>query len=175
VHEASFREAEEATAHRASGFNEANVAAVQARNRLQNLRLDLERSVGALQILADREAARRRQLADLEERVSAWQELDELRARTKATAESHRPAAEAVETSEARVGETKSAIAAEDEQLRGIRLEREAAMRHESGLAVQRAEVQTRLEDLVASVQEDMGVDLGQALSAARENEVRRA
>jgi chromosome segregation protein len=174
VHEASFREAEEATALATSGFNEANVAAVQARNRLQNLRLDLERSVGALQILADREAARRRQFADLEERVSAWQEsLDELRARTKSTAESHRPAAEAVEASEARVGETKSAIAAEDEQLRGIRLEREAAMRHESGLAVQRAEVQTRLEDLVASVQEDMSLDLGQALSdSARENEV---
>jgi chromosome segregation protein len=159
--EVIYREAEDAAASASVVFNEANVAAIQARNRVHNLKLDLQRTDSALQALSDRHLVRERQTSDLEERVAGWQdELDALRAKSTAAAEAHRPAEELLQANETRVAELKAGIAAEDERLRALRIEREAAIRVENGHAVQRAETKTRLDDLLDNTREDMGVDL---------------
>ena len=159
--EAAFAGIEEASRKAFSLFNEANITAVQARNRMDNLKRELTRVRSDIETLTSRAEQRKeaivqltRQRAQLEERCNTLQETIKERQQGRLELD------EAVSAAKDRLMETKVAISELEARLRDIRRERETAMRGESDRAVRRAELETRLEDLLASFQEDHELDL---------------
>ena len=159
--EAAFAGIEEASRKAFSLFNEANITAVQTRNRLDNLKRDVLRTREDISRLEQRAA----------DRVEAVKRLNEQRATLeKRCAELQQGIAEkqeakgeldgAVTTAKESLMETKVAISEMEMRLRELRRERESAMKEESTRAVRKAELETRLEDLIASIAEDFEVDL---------------
>ncbi len=159
--EEAFSGIEEASRKAFSLFNEANIAAVQARNRMDNLKRELTRVRSDLDTLTRRAEERKtsieqliKQRAELEKRCGDLQEAIKERQQGRIELD------DAVNAAKERLMETKVAISELEARLRDIRRERENAMRGESDRAVRRAELETRLEDLLASFQEDHELDL---------------
>jgi chromosome segregation protein len=151
--EAAEREARDA-------FSEANVAAIEARNRHDNLQRDLERTRERLDDLDTRTEERAQELDDLQETIEAAQDRQsELDAQIESVRAQRAEHDEAVQEAETALHATKSTIAEVETQLRRLRQEREKAMREENQRAVRLAEVQTRTEDLLESIDEDFEVD----------------
>ena len=153
--EEQFRMAE-ADNHKAlSTFNEASIAAVQARNHYDNLLRDLERNKQDTTNLQSQKAAREEHIQSLLHKTkdnedvirSVEQQLEALYA--------HRSVLEqAVDEMEQVRQEAKLSISELEVKLRTIRQTREQSLRSESSRAVQLAEVQTRISELIKGVEE---------------------
>jgi chromosome segregation protein len=159
--EAAFAGIEEASRKAFSLFNEANITAVQTRNRLDNLKRDAVRNredIARLeQRAADRiEAAKQltTQRSDLEKRCAGLQVTIQEKQEARGVLD------EAVTAVKLSLMETKVAISEMETRLRELRRDRESTMREESNRAVRQAELETRLEDLLSSVAEDFEIDL---------------
>lgn len=159
--EAAFAGIEEASRKAFSLFNEANIAAVQTRNRMDNLKRELTRVRSDIQTLTERAEQRKHaiveltaQRAALETRCASLQETIQERQQGRLELD------EAVLKSKESLMETKVAISELEARLREIRREREAAMKGESDRAVRRAELETRREDLLGTFSEDHELDL---------------
>jgi len=159
--EAAFAGIEEASRKAFSLFNEANIAAVQARNRMDNLKRELTRVRSDIETLTRRAEERKNaivqltgQRKELETRCASLQETIKERQQGRLELD------EAVSVAKESLMETKVAISELEARLREIRRERETAMKGESDRAVRRAELETRLEDLLESFNEDHELDL---------------
>jgi len=159
--EEALDEAEEAERNAVDAFSEANVAAVEARNRVQNLERELERTREQIEDI-DRQTDRRTeeiaQLRDtIESAMDAQSDLDE---KIEAAREGRDEREADVEEAEEALGATKKQINDVEKRLREIRQEREAAVKAENQAAVRLAEIGTRMQDLLESVDEDYERDL---------------
>lgn len=159
--EEAFAGIEEASRKAFSLFNEANITAVQARNRMDNLKRELTRVRADLETLTRRAEERKgateqllKQRQELQTRCNELQETIQERQKGRLELD------EAVSAAKERLMETKVEISELEARLRELRRERESAMRGESDRAVRRAELETRLEDLLASFDEDHELDL---------------
>ena len=161
--EASLTEAEEAASSASRHYNEAHVTAIQERNRLENLQREAERIEAARKNIQARKAERRRHQQSLSEQIASWQsELDELKKSSEAIAENRNPLEEAVGDRMTSVSAAREAIAEIELQLKQLRQDREQKISLENQHAVSRAEVNTRLEDLVESILTDFEIRLGE-------------
>lgn len=159
--EAAFSGIEEASRKAYSLFNEANITAVQTRNRLDNLKRELTRVRADLETLERRAEERRQAIVRLtSQRGELETRCEQLRATIQERQDGRLTLDEAVSAAKEQLMETKVAISELEARLREIRRERETAMRGESDRAIRRAELETRLEDLLASFKEDHELDL---------------
>ena len=160
--EKEFVDAEQRSAELSASYNELHVSTIQVQNRLDGLLKDTARVRESIEMMDRRAEERSAHVATLSADVGAWQEeLDQLRETTAEQSGGRAPLEEAVETALRNVAETKQLIGEVEAELKTVRAEREDRIRKENQFAVQRAEVETRLEDLVASVREDYDVSLG--------------
>ena len=159
--EDALDEAEDEERAAVDAFSEANVAAVEAKNRLQNLERDLDRTQSRINEI-DRQSERRaEEIASLEETIEeALDAQSDLDARIETAREARADYEEGVDTAEAALKETKERINDIEKKLRTIRQDREAAVRKENQAAVRLAEIDTRMDDLLDSVDEDYERDL---------------
>jgi len=144
-------------------FGEAQVEAVEARNRVESLAQDLERTRQQIADL-DRRAERRTQKIDdhestIEEALDAQTELDEKIASIRDERETHD---QSVEDAEEAVQDVKEQIDAAESHLRTLRRKREKALEQKNDAAVERAEVETRIRDLLESIEADFDRDLAE-------------
>lgn len=160
--EGAFQDAEAESRAAQDRFSQANVAAVEARNRCDNLRRDLDRTLRESEALEQRAEGLQTHLATLMQTIETTGErenrvqhqLDEIRAQ--------RAGLEAdVAEAKAALLQTKVAIDEVEVRLRGLRQAREEAMREENARAVRQAEIHTRKEDLIDSIREGFGLALG--------------
>ncbi|ARA94174.1 chromosome segregation protein SMC [Rhodothermaceae bacterium RA] len=157
----AFQTAEAESRAAMQRFSEAHVAAVQARNRLDNLRRDRERTQQALHDLDARAHARAEHLDALAATLTdAEHHLHRLTEQIDAAGDEQATRQRAVDEAHTELQRTKKQIADIDAVLRGLRRNREQQMREENLRAVRLAEVDTRLNDLVANVREDFDLDL---------------
>lgn len=159
--EAAFEGIEEASREAFSLFNEANVASVQIRNRLDNLRRDLRRTQEDLEAIERAAVERARSLESLagqkEQLEGRCAELQE----TIRTLQDERGALDdRVSEAKTALMETKVEISDLEARLREQRRDREQTMKQENRLAVEAASIETRLNDLVADIEEDFEIDL---------------
>jgi len=159
--EEALEEAEAREREAVDAFSDAQVAAVEARNRLDNLEQDLERARERIQEIDRRTDERAQKIEEfestIEEALDKQTELDEQIESIRAKRESHD---EAVEAAEEALQETKSEIAEAESNLRSLRQERESALNQKNEAAVHLAEVETRIQDVVESVEADFERDL---------------
>ncbi|MDA0874267.1 MAG: chromosome segregation protein SMC, partial [Bacteroidetes bacterium] len=159
--ETAFAGIEEASRRAYSLFNEANIAAVQTRNRLDNLKRELTRVRADLETLERRAEERSKTIVGLTgQRAELETRCEQLRSTIHERQEGRLTLDEAVNVAKERLMETKVSISELEARLREIRRERETAMRGESDRAVRRAELETRLADLLSSFREDHELDL---------------
>ena len=159
--ETALDAAEERERAAVDAFSEANVAAVQARNRVENLKRELERTRERIDAIDDQTEQRATEIEQLQARIEdAMDEQSALDAKIEAIRGERDARDTAVETAEQAVRETKSAIADVEARLRQLRQEREVAVRKENEASVQLAEVETRTADLTESIAEDFERDL---------------
>jgi len=158
--EEALQRAEAAEREARDAFSAANVAAIEARNRYDNLQRDLERTRERLEDLDTRTGERAQELDGLQETIEAAQDRQsELDAKIEAVRAQRAAHDDAVQEAETALHDTKSTIATVETRLRRVRQEREQAMREENQRAVRLAEVETRTEDLLESIDEDFEVD----------------
>ena len=159
--ENDLEEAEQREREAADAFSNAQVAAVEARNRVESLEREREQTLERIEDLDRRTKEREADLQDLretiEEALDAQSDLDN---QIDALRDERASLDEAVETAETAVQTTKSTIDDVEGDLRRIRKEREAATKAENQAAVRLAEIDTRLQDLIESVEEDYDRDL---------------
>ena len=159
--EEAFAGIEEASRKAYSLFNEANIAAVQTRNRLDNLKRELTRVKSDIETLDRRAEERRNAIASLnDQQKELGTRCESLQALIKDKQEGRLALDSAVNDAKEQLMETKVAISELEARLREIRRERESAMRGENDRAIRRAELETRLEDLVESFKEDHELDI---------------
>jgi chromosome segregation protein len=155
--------AEERERAAVDAFSDANVAAVQARNRVDNLERELERTQERIRAI-DRQSEQRateidRLKARIEEALDEQSALDKKIEALRGDRDEHDSAVAAAEEA---VADTKSAVNEVEQRLRQLRQEREAAVRKENEASVRLAEVETRTEDLTESIREDYERDLAE-------------
>jgi chromosome segregation protein len=142
-------------------YSDANVAAVEARNRLQNLERDHTRTQERIATIDRQQAQRAESIASLkatiEDALDTQTTLDE---RIDDLREDRQAYEDAVDAAADAVHDAKAEIADVESELRRLRDEREQAVRQENDAAVRRAEIETRIEDLVESTQDDIGRNL---------------
>ncbi|MDA0684594.1 MAG: chromosome segregation protein SMC [Bacteroidetes bacterium] len=159
--EAAFAGIEQASREAYSLFNDANITAVQTRNRLDNLKRELVRVRSDIETLERRAEERGNAVISLTaQRTDLEKRCTELQTSIIAMQEARGELDAAVSAAKEHLMETKVAISELEARLREIRRERETAMRSESDRAVRQAELATRLEDLLASFLEDFEIDL---------------
>jgi chromosome segregation protein len=148
--------AEERERRAADAYGDANVAAVEARNRVENLEGELERTRERIDELDRRIDQRADEIDTLEGTIADAQDEQHELEDTLAALRDERAAHDtAVEEAEAALQDTKDDLASLDERLRTLRQEREAALDKKNEAAVQLAETETRLQDLRETVKED--------------------
>jgi chromosome segregation protein len=158
--EEALQQAEAAERDARDAFSDANVAAIEARNRHNNLQRDLARTRERLNDLDTRTTERAQELEDLQETIeAALDRQSELDAKIEAVRTERAEHDAAVQDADDALQETKSAINEVESALRRLRQEREKAMREENQRAVRLAEVETRIEDLLESIDEDFEID----------------
>jgi len=148
-------------------FNEANIAAVEIRNRCENQHRDLERTRQRIDELQTRFEQRKARILELEQVIdSATERLSDVKEANETISGKHRDLQEAVAYAEEAFHQTRDAINSIEGGLRGIRNRREHLMKEEHRRDVRIAEIQTRAADLVDHVQEEFGVSLPDAAAA---------
>ncbi len=159
--EAEFHEADAESRAAMTVYSDANLSAVQKHNEVDNLERDVKRNHDTIEELTAKAARLKLEIEALDvqltketERQSALKdELEHVR--------SGRPDLEqAVTVAKNQLMETKSEISSLESELRKIRQSRELQMREENTRAIRLAEIQTRMEDLVAHIAEDFDIDL---------------
>ncbi|MEQ9103238.1 MAG: chromosome segregation protein SMC [Rhodothermales bacterium] len=159
--EAAFQDIEEASREAFGLFNEANITAVQTRNRLDNLRRDLARTTNDLENLDKRATDRQSTLATLtDQKATTEKRCATLSEQIRDLQEARGALDEAVSQARNRLMDTRVEISDLEVRLRDLRREKETAVKEESRREVRLAEIATRLEDLIRSVSEDFEVDL---------------
>ncbi len=161
--ETAFLAAEAESRAAQDRFGEASVAAVEARNRHDNLERDLARTRQEVQALDRRAGERSAHLETLQQTIEAARQklallqtrIDDVRA--------HR---DGLETGVARAKtallKTRADIDEVEFRLRKLRQAREETIREENTRAVRQAEIQTRKEDLLAGIRENYDRDLAE-------------
>ncbi|MEM9666473.1 MAG: chromosome segregation protein SMC, partial [Bacteroidota bacterium] len=184
--EGTFQEAETAYRTALTHYNETHVAAVQARNRVDNLERDAARNAQEQQALRDRQDAHTALLAELGTTAETLAAQTTALSQTVATAREALSAHEhQVQERRAELRQVRQEIDAQESGLRVLRQEREATMRAEQTLAVRQAEAETRLDTLVttirdaydlevAKVEADLPADQDMAGAQARVQQLRR-
>ncbi|MFB3131618.1 MAG: AAA family ATPase, partial [Rhodothermales bacterium] len=160
--EATFQDAEAESRAAQDRFRQANVAAVEARNRYDNLQRDLDRTRRDGEALERRAEGLQMHLDTLRQTIDTagekanrlQQQIGEIRAQ-RAGLETD------VAKAKTALLKTKVAIDQAEGRLRKLRQAREEAMREENTCAVHQAEIHTRKEDLIESIREGFGVALG--------------
>lgn len=161
VAEEAFQQAEAEGRAASARYNEANIAAVQARNRRDNIKADLDRTAQGLKDLTQRAGTREQDLAALMEQIRATQgRADELQKNLDAVRNQSAEFERAVTSADEAVAQVRQAISDLEGRLRQVRQDRETLIRDEHGREVRLTEIHTRLEDLLAHVQENFGRDL---------------
>jgi chromosome segregation protein len=159
--EESFSELETAGRTAFSLFNEANILAVQTKNRYDNLIRDRSRTLEDLKRLreeADRRSASITELA--RQRTESESNTSSLEREIRELLSKRSGFEEALSQSRDAMMEVKVAISEIEVRLRDLRRAREEAMTKESDQSVRRAQISTRLSDLVLAVEEDYQIDL---------------
>ena len=158
---AALDDAEDQERAAVEAYSTANVAAVEARNRLQNLERDHTRTHERIATIDRQQEERAETIASLtstiEDALDTQTALDERIDDLRDERQTHE---DAVDRAADAVHEAKSAIGDVEADLRRLRNEREHAVGTENEAAVRRAEIETRLQDLLESVREDTGRDL---------------
>lgn len=162
--EEAFQTADAASRSAMSRFNDAGIAAVETRNRRDNLQRDLERTRQQIADLTARTEARKAHLTTLERTIADTQQQQEtLAGRITELQLAGRELQEAAAYAEEAVHQVREAINNVETELRTLRRQREGLVREEHQRAVRLAEVETRRKDLVADLQEHTGVSLPDA------------
>ena len=159
--EEALDDAESSEREAVDAFSEANVAAVEARNRLQNLERDLKRTRSDIEDI-DRQTERRtEEIASLRDTIEATMDAQSaLGEKIEAAREGRDEKEDVVEEAEEALEATKKQISEIERRLREIRRERESAVKAENQAAVKLAEIGTRMQDVLESVDEDYERDL---------------
>jgi len=159
--EEALQAAEERERDAVDAFSEAQVAAVEARNRVQNLDKDLERARNHIDEIDRQTGERSAKIEELEstieEALDAQAELDE---EIESLREERDSRDTSVERAEKALREIKAEIDEAERELRRIRREREKALEQKNEAAVALAEVETRTQDLLESMAADFDRDL---------------
>ena len=153
--EEEFRAAEAENHKALSKFNEASITAVQARNHFENLLRDVERNKEDTTTLLTQKTAREQHIQSLQLGIEEnehgskdlEEKLNELYARRSSLDASVDEAEQIRQEANLRIQELES-------KLKSIRQTREKSMRDENSHAVQLAEIQTRISELLRGVQE---------------------
>ncbi|MEM8484747.1 MAG: chromosome segregation protein SMC [Bacteroidota bacterium] len=159
--EEAFRAAEADNTRALNQFNEASIAVLQAKNHFENLTRDLDRNKLDTATLAGQRETREQHIQTLKKSISAHEA-------TRADLEKQiydlyadRPGfEEAVDKAEQARQEAISRVSELEAKLRTIRQTREKGMRAENERAVQLAEVQTRISELLRNVEENFEIAL---------------
>ncbi|MES3631011.1 MAG: chromosome segregation protein SMC [Longimonas sp.] len=161
IAETKLGKAAQAERDAVEAHNSAQLQAVEARNRVDTLERDQERlqeqraEVDAR--MSDREARIEQLGSTIETALDRQTELDEkIEAAREARADYQQAVDEAVEAVEA----TRTQVNEIEQTLRSLRQERESAVEKENKAAVRRAQIDTRLEELHANIEEDFDHDL---------------
>lgn len=154
--EETYRVAEASAQAAQERLAEANVAAVQARNHADNLQRDRDRTQREIGALVQRAEDQQQHLEGLNVTIdAAQQQRDAINTQLEDVRSGRAALDDAVTEAQKALLEVKVAIDQVEHGLRTLRQEREQRMRDENLRAVKQAEVQTRLEDLIASIAED--------------------
>ncbi len=166
--EAIFGEAEVQRRTAGQAMNEANIQVIQAENHAQNLENELRRKQEEAASLLRRAQNRQSEInLALESRGKAaqlQQQLEEELAKGYAEKANQD---ENVHQAENNVSHSRFAISADEAQIREIRRKRDDFQREENRLAVQLAERNTRLENLVQRTLDELGLDLTMVVTEA--------
>ena len=159
--ENAFSGIEEASRAAFSLFNEANITAVQTRNRLDNLKREINRTREDIEELDKRGSEREEAcLRMADQRITLEDRCSTLQVTIRSMQDARTDLDQAVSTVKDGLMETKVAISELESRLREIRRDRETAMKNESDRAIRKAALNTRLEDLIAGFAEDFDLDL---------------
>lgn len=157
----ALEEAEDRERVAVDAYSDASVAAVEARNRLENLQQDLERARERVDEIDHELESRQKKIeefdATIEEALDTQTELDKKIETVRVERESRD---EAVQTAEEALEATKAEIGEIESELRRIRQEREGVLTEKNDVAVQLAEIDTRIQDVLESVGVDFERDL---------------
>jgi len=159
--EEALAAAEQREREAVDAFSDAQVAAVKAENRVENLEQDRERAREQIDEIDRSTGARKAKIeeleADIEEALDKQTELDE---EIESLRDERETWDEAVEDAETALQETKSEIDEVEGRLRDLRREREEALEKKNEASVALAEVETRTQDLLDSMEADFDRDL---------------
>jgi chromosome segregation protein len=159
--EEALSAAEERERTAVDAFSDAQVAAVEARNRVENLEQDLERTreqIGEIDRRTGERAATIEALnGDIE---AALDTQSELGAQIDGLREERAAREAAVDEAQQALQHTKSEIDDVESRLRTLRREREDTVEQKNEASVALAEVETRTQDLLESIKADFERDL---------------
>ena len=159
--EEALAAAEEREREAVDAFSNAQVAAVEARNRVDNLEQDLERAREQIDEIDRRTGERSAKIEELESTIEeALDKQTELDEEIEALRDEREARDQSVEEAEAALQETKDEIDEVEARLRTIRRKREEALEQKNEASVTLAQVQTRTEDLLDSIEADYDRDL---------------
>ncbi len=159
--EAAFEGIEEASREAFSLFNEANITAVQTRNRLDNLKREIARTGEEIEAIEKRTGQRENAIElFIEQRGTLEAKCSDLQVSIRSKQDGRIDLDKDVSVAKESLMETKVSISELESRLREIRRDRESAMKSESDRAVRQAEIETRLEDLITGFTEDYEIDL---------------
>ncbi|MBT8470843.1 MAG: hypothetical protein KJN97_19010, partial [Deltaproteobacteria bacterium] len=162
--EERFNAAEALSRTALTAFSEANLLALEKRNDVENLERDIERTGTQIEETTERANRLSAELTQLEEMaISETGKRDVLREKLSSVRENRPDLESTVTAAKDEVMETRSNISSLEADLRKVRQSREERMREENARAVRKAEIQTRLEDLLEHVKLDFDVTLEEA------------
>ena len=159
--EAAFARTEALAREAIQSFSDANVSAVQARNYVENLQRDVERTGRDIAHLDARTEQHEGELSALDDAIEETERKCVALAQAFDSTHDERTRRGArVEEAEKALVEIKAAISDVESRLRVIRQQRDQSVRDEGQRAVRLAEVTTRRADLLEHILEDFGVSL---------------
>ncbi|HMB92950.1 MAG TPA: AAA family ATPase, partial [Rhodothermales bacterium] len=162
--EATFLTTESESRAAQDRFSEANVAAVEARNRYDNLQRDIARTHQDLETRARRAEERRDHLDTLQTTIdTAQQRLDALTEELDEIRSQRDGLEEGVSQAKSALLQIKVDIDQVEFRLRKLRQARESAIHEVNTRAVRLAENETRTEDLLASIEEAYSRNLAES------------
>ncbi|GMQ81675.1 MAG: chromosome segregation protein SMC [Rhodothermia bacterium] len=159
--ESELTEAETKSRETFSRFNEANIVAVQAANRVETLEREEQRTKEDQKTLDEESQARATRILNLRSELStALESATSLDVEIKRMRKTRGELDKAVSVSKDALMEIKISISELEVCLRDLRREREQTMADEAQQSIRKAEIKTRLDDLVQTIQEDYEIIL---------------
>ena len=153
--EEEFRAAEAENHKALAKFNEASITAVQARNHFENLLRDVERNKEDSATLLGQKSTREQHIQSLQQGIAGNEaKANEFEEKLNALYAQRSGLDAAVDEAEQARQEALVHIQELDSKLKTIRQSREKSMRDENSHAVQLAEIQTRISELLKGVEE---------------------